>query len=86
MECESADDLSHEGVSSTETVNTKRADSMHVVRHAIVEVNVLIGVFVVHGDLLDIMRIVPIFLDCDVQFIAFVLIHSHCSHCYRSHF
>ena len=60
MECESADDLSHECVSSTETVNTKCADSMHVVRHAIVEVNVIIGVFVVHGELLVIMRVVPV--------------------------
>ena len=37
---------------------------MHVVRHAIVEVNVVIGVLVVHGELL-VVRVVPVFLDCD---------------------
>ena len=37
---------------------------MHVVRHAIVEVNVVIGVLVVHGELL-VVRNVPVFLDCD---------------------
>ena len=41
------------------------ADSMHVVRHAIVEVNVVIGVLVVHGELLVVMRVVPVFRDCD---------------------
>ena len=41
------------------------ADSMHVVRHAIVEVNVVIGVLVVHGELLVVVRVVPVFLDCD---------------------
>ena len=41
------------------------ADSMHVVRHAIVEVNVVIGVLVVHGELLVVMRVVPVFLGCD---------------------
>ena len=40
------------------------ADSMHV-RHAIVEVNVVIGVLVVHGELLVVVRVVPVFLDCD---------------------
>ena len=41
------------------------ADSMHVVRHAIVEVNVVIGVLVVHGELLVVMRVVPVFLGFD---------------------
>ena len=39
------------------------ADSMHVVRYAIVEVNVVIGVLVVHGELL-VVRVVPIVV-CD---------------------
>ena len=56
------------------------ADSMHVVRHAIVEVNVVIGVLVVHGELLVVVRVVPVFLDC---FIAFVLIAVYRSHCFR---
>ena len=51
-----------------------RANSVHV-RHAIVEVNVVIGVLVVHGELLVFVRVVPVFLDCD----AVVLIH------FRSH-
>ena len=38
---------------------------MHVVRHAIVEVNVVIGVLVVHGELLIVVRAFPVFLDCD---------------------
>ena len=51
-----------------------RADSVHV-RHAIVEVNVVIGVLVVHGELLVVVRVVPVFLDCDaVVLIHFVLI------------
>ena len=37
-----------------------RADSVHV-RHAIVEVNVFIGVLVVHGELLVVVRVVPVF-------------------------
>ena len=46
-----------------------RADSVHV-RHASVEVevhcvNVVIGVLVVHGELLVVVRVVPVFLDCD---------------------
>ena len=40
------------------------ADSMHA-RHAIVEVNVVIGVLVVHGELLVVVRVFPVFLDCD---------------------
>ena len=41
------------------------ADSMHVVRHAIVPVNVVIGVLIVHGELLVGVRVVPVCLDCD---------------------
>ena len=64
-----------------------RADSVHV-RHAIVEVNVVIGVLVVHGELLVVMRVVPVFLDCDaVVLIHFVFIALHSSNCFhRSHF
>ena len=40
-----------------------RADSMHVVRHAIVEVNVVIGV--VLGELLVVVRVVPIVVGDD---------------------
>ena len=68
------------------------ADSMHVVRHAIVEVNVVIGVLVVHGEMLVVMRVVPVFLDCDdavirrtLVLIAFQMTHSSthgtCTHC-----
>ena len=40
-----------------------RADSVHVMRHAIVEVNVVIGVhIVVHGELLVVVRVVPVLL------------------------
>ena len=42
-------------------------------RHAIVEVNVVIGVLVVHGELL-VVRVVPFFLIVMLQFIAFILI------------
>ena len=62
-------------VSSTENVNNARyvqTQCMHVVRHAIVEVNVVIGVLVVHGELLVVMRVVPVFLIVMLQFIAFV--------------
>ena len=45
---------------------------MHVVRHAIVEINVVIGVLVVLGEL-QVVRVVPIFLVM-LQFMAFVLI------------
>ena len=39
------------------------ADSVHVMRHAIVEVNVVIGVhIVVHHELLVVVRVVPVFL------------------------
>ena len=63
------------------------ADSMHVVRHAIVEVNVVIGVLIVHGKLLVVVRVVPVFLIVMLQFIAFVLIAVYRCHCFhRSHF
>ena len=40
-----------------------RADSVHVMRHAIVEVNVVIGVhIVVHSELLVVVRVVPVLL------------------------
>ena len=40
-----------------------RADSVHVMRHAIVEVIVVIGVhIVVHGELLVVVRVVPVLL------------------------
>ena len=68
MECESAQDLSHEvcGV-------MWRADSVHV-RHASVEVqvhcvNVVIGVLVMDGELLVVVRVVPVLLVM-LQFIA----------------
>ena len=48
---------------------------MHVVRHAIVEVNVVIGVLVVHGGLLVVMRVVRVLI---------AVYRSHCFH--RSHF
>ena len=48
-----------------------RADSVHV-RHAIVEVNVVIGVLVVHGELLVVVRVVPVFVcDAVVRLIRF---------------
>ena len=65
------------------------ADSMHVVRHAIVEVNVVIGVLVVHGELLVVVRVVPVFLDCDDAVVHRIRSHSciYRSHCFhRSHF
>ena len=56
---------------------------MHV-RHAIVEVNVVIGVLVVHGELLIVVRVVPVFLDCDaVVHRTLVLIAFHRSHCFH---
>ena len=63
------------------------ADSMHVVRHAIVEVNVVIGVLVVHCELL-VVRVVPVVV-CDDAVVrrTLVLIAFHRSHCsHRSHF
>ena len=56
---------------------------MHV-RHAIVDVNVVIGVLVVHGELLVVVRVVPVFLDCDaVVYRTHVLIAFHSSHCFH---
>ena len=63
------------------------ADSMHVVRHAIVEVNVVIGVLVVHCELL-VVRVVPVVV-CDDAVVrrTLVLVAFHRSHCFhRSHF
>ena len=63
-----------------------RADSVHV-HHAIVEVNVVIGVLVVHGELLVVVHVVPVFLDCDaVVLFHFVLIALHRSHCFHVEF
>ena len=66
---ESAQDLSHECAMCIINRDCEQcaicADSMHVVHHAIVEVNVVIGVLVVHGELLVVVRVVPVFLDCD---------------------
>ena len=66
---ESAQDLSHECAMCIINRDCEQcaicADSMHVVRHAIVEVNVVIGVLVVHGELLVVVRVFPVFLDCD---------------------
>ena len=61
-----------------------RADSVHV-RHASVEVNVVIGV--VLGGLLVGVRVVPIVVCDAVVLIHFVLIALYRSHCFhRSHF
>ena len=51
-------------------------DSMHVVRHAIVEVNVVIGALVVHGELLVVVRVVPVFLVCG-DVVHRIRSHSH---------
>ena len=60
-----------------------RADSVHV-RHAIVEVNVVIGVLAVLRELLVVVRVVPVFLDCDAAAVShFVLIALHRSHCFH---
>ena len=61
-----------------------RAESVHV-RHAIVEVNVVIGVL--PCGLLVGVRFVPIVVCDAVVLIHFVLIAFHRSHCFhRSHF
>ena len=60
-----------------------RADSMHVVRHAIVEVNVVIGVLVVHGELLVVVRVVPVFVCDAVVYRTLVLIAVYRSHCFH---
>ena len=69
-ECESAQDLSHEvcGVIINKLWKDAHAGSVHVVvRHASVEVqvhcvNVVIGVLVVHGELLVVVHVVPVLL------------------------
>ena len=63
------------------------ASSMHDVHHAIVEVNVVIGVLVVHCELL-VVRVVPLVL-CDDAVVRRTLVltaiyRSLCFH--RSHF
>ena len=62
-----------------------RADSVHV-RHAIVDVNVVIGV-VLCGLLVGV-RVVPVFVcDAVVRLIHFILMALYRSHCFhRSHF
>ena len=63
---------------------TVRADSVHV-RHAIVEVNVVIGVMLC--GLPVVVRVVPIVVCDTVVLIHFILIALHRSHCFhRSHF
>ena len=68
MTCECAQNLNHECAICIINRDCEqcaiRANSMHVVCHAIVEVNVVIGVLVVHG-VVVVMRVVPVFLDCD---------------------
>ena len=71
-------------VSSTETEQCAIcADSIHVVRHAIVEVNVVIGVLVVHGEL-HVVRVVPVVV-CDDAVVrrTLVLIALYRSHCFH---
>ena len=65
-DCECAQNLSHDvcGVIIKLWNKDARAVSVHV-RHASVEINDVIGVLVVHGELLVVMRVVPVFLDCD---------------------
>ena len=63
------------------------ASSMHDVHHAIVEVNVVIGVLVVHCELL-VVRVVPVVV-CDDAVVrrTLVLIALYRSLCFRrSHF
>ena len=61
-----------------------RADSVHV-RHAIVDVNVVIGV-VLCGLLVGV-RVVPVFgFDAVVRLIHFVLIAVYRSHCFHVEF
>ena len=64
-----------------------RASSTHGVHHAIVGVNVVIGVLVVHCELL-VVRVVPLVV-CDDAVVrrTLVLIALYRSHCFhRSHF
>ena len=51
------------------------ADSMHDVHHAIVEVNVVIGVLVVHCELL-VVRVVPVVI-CDDAVVRRIRSHSN---------
>ena len=68
-DCECAQNLSQECAMCIINRDSEQCaicgDSMHVVRHALVEVNVVIGVLVVHGELLVVMRVVPVFVNCD---------------------
>ena len=89
-ECESAQDLSHECAMCIINRDCEQcaicADSMHV-RHAIVEVNVVIGVLVVHGELLVVVRVIPVFLDCDDAVVHRIRSHStYRSHCFHVEF
>ena len=63
------------------------ADSTHDVHHAIVEVNVVIGVLVVHCELL-VVRVVPVVV-CDDAVARRTLVHIACTVAFifhRSHF
>ena len=59
-----------------------RARSTHSVHHAIVEVNVVIGVLVVHCELL-VVRVVPVVCDGAVVRRTLVLTAFHRSLCFR---
>ena len=59
------------------------ADSTHDVHHAIVEVNVVIGVLVGHCELL-VVRVVPVVCDDAVVRRTLVLIALHRSLCFSS--
>ena len=91
-DCECAQNLSHECAMCIINRDCEQcaicADLMHVVRHAIVEVNVVIGVLVVHGELLVVVRVVPVFLDCDAVVRRTLVLIALCrSLCFRrSHF
>ena len=72
----------HQVWNSARYVQTQR-----MMCHAIVEVNVVIGVLVVHCELL-VVRVVPVVLDCDGDVhrirVLIAVYRSHCFH--RSHF
>ena len=59
-DCECAQNLSHECAMCIINRDCEQcamcADSMHVVRHAIVDVNVVIGELVAHGELLVVVQ------------------------------
>ena len=63
------------------------ASSMHDVHHTIVEVNVVIGVLVVHCELL-VVRVVPVVVCDDAVVRRTLVLRALCrSHCFRrSHF